>query len=236
MRKNSKNKCYPDNFDEKISSHVCIDAYPKDINNVLQYISDGNVIKYDNFSDSTVVSITNKYNGDKEPLCVTMDGIDALRYGMEFIELSRKAIDFDLHNAKKYKYLFMLSNMALRNQINLISLYCKGVASEDKDNPLSSRFIIVVSGYDNAKNKIKKCKIHFEVITEESFLFNPSKILDTINKNIKDYPIQVELDKESFNIAIESMNKIKNLNNNQKALFDISEINKSLSLIDEYKK
>lgn len=239
-RQSSTNKCYPDFLQSDLDKVGTWESYPKDDKGKSMYgvYQKVEVNKFDTYSEDTTMSISTGYTDlstktipkDDELEIFTVAPSDAA--DMALLQL-RSAVDaMVLRNAidKKYKYLYQLTAMYLSGTINKVRLYCKGVASMDKNSPLYWRYVIVVTGYHISEENEKRCKIHFELVTETSYMMYPSRILYDIEKDVSGQNMDVFVDQDSFDKAIAEMKKD---NPFDKDKLTQSDINDAMSSLDE---
>lgn len=228
IRKQSKNKCYPSNVSEVSLNGSNYECYPK-FGDPLIFENENRVVRYDQFSKASVVTSSFGYEKEDDKLCITMDGIDAAKMGLGILRSSIDAIETELYTRLKYKYLYQLTLMILKKQIDRVELYCTNTVSSNIDNPMYGKYIITVSGMLE-----NKCKLDFQVITDFDFKIHPASIITMIEKESKDLPIEVVIDEDSFNRCIKQMQH-NNPYNKDSGLTQI-DIQNALKSIDKYNK
>lgn len=234
MREQSKNKCYSEDIDKEFSSKRYLPSYPKTVNDT-RYIRGVSINKLDTFSDTTTATLETNYcandftEDEEKAMYGTVDPLVALSsYASDIkvlIDGIRTQIDYD----KIHKCNYKLLSLVLSKDINHINLFCKGLASDDIDNPMHGRYIIVVSGYQD-----NRCKIHYEVITYHNYCMHPTRILSDIEKKAKSQNLKqyVNIDETSFANVIKQLKTNNPLNNEDQDISEL-EVIKALDLIDK---
>lgn len=236
MRKKSKNKCYPDDITKLESSKTYMPTFPKTSQDI-KFVRETTVNKLDQFSGITTTSLGFKYftetNGENEgdAFYATVTSDSLMDIMIDEMKGVFNGIKTQSMYDQSYKYNYRLLSMYLSKEINSIKLYCKGLAGSDLsiEHPMRGRYIIVVSGYiDN------KCIIDYEVITYHNYTIHPSRILSDISDNIEKQGLDnVEIDKESFDIAIKALKENNPLDRER---FTQEDLLKQLELLDKMSK